>query len=96
MVAQGGSSVGTYNLENLKLEYETIENIEMATEVTSSYNTSRSQAFAHCTLMKTTFLGQGICTNRRECKPTPQTDESYRLPLLENHLTNRFREVPLS
>ena len=54
MVAQGGSSVRTYSLENLELEYETIENIDIANEVTSSYSSGRSLAFEHCTLRKTT------------------------------------------
>ena len=54
MVAQGGSSVGTYSLENLELQYETIDSIDITTEVTSSYSTGRSLAFEHCTPMKTT------------------------------------------
>ena len=54
MVAQSGSTVGTYSLENLELEYEMIVNDGVASEVSSSYSTGRSLAYEHRTLMKTT------------------------------------------
>lgn len=44
MVAQSGSSVGTYSVENLELEYETIENEGVASEVTSSYSTTKRRS----------------------------------------------------
>ena len=56
MVVQGRSTVGTYSLENLELEYETIENKGVASEVSSSYTTVRFLAYKHCTLMKRTYL----------------------------------------
>ena len=45
MVAQSGSIFGTYSLENLELEYETIENEGVASDVFSSYSTGRSLAY---------------------------------------------------
>ena len=54
MVVQGRSTVGTYSLENIELEYETIENKGVASEVSSSYTTVRFLAYKHCTLMKRT------------------------------------------
>ena len=42
MVAQCGFSVGTYTLENLKLEYETIQIQDIASDVSQAYNTGRS------------------------------------------------------
>ena len=53
MTAQGGSSVGTYTLENLELEYESIQNSDIAVEVTGNYSTGRSLSYEHATLMKT-------------------------------------------
>ena len=54
MAAQSGESVGGYTLENLELEYETVENQDIATEVMSGYETGRSLSYEHVTLMKTT------------------------------------------
>ena len=45
MVAQSGESVGGYTLENLELEYETIENLDLAEEVLSKYSEGRSLSF---------------------------------------------------
>ena len=53
MVAQSGSSVGGYTLENLELEYETIENEKLVSDVLSNYTTGRSLSYNHVTLMKT-------------------------------------------
>ena len=53
-VAQNSSTVGTYSLGNLELEYETIENDGLPSEVSSSYGVGRSLAYKHRTLMKTT------------------------------------------
>ena len=52
MVAQSGQSVAGYSLENL-LEYETIENMDLAEKVLTEYSTGRSLSFNHDTLMKT-------------------------------------------
>ena len=40
MVAQGGQKVDGYKLENLELEYETIENDSLASEISSMYTTT--------------------------------------------------------
>ena len=53
MVAQSGQSVGGYALENLELEYETIENGDLVSDVLSNYSTGRSLSYNHVTLMKT-------------------------------------------
>ena len=37
MTAQGGSTVGTYTLENLELEYESITDLSTFAEVPESY-----------------------------------------------------------
>ena len=54
MVAESGESVGGYTHENLELEYETVENQDIPTEVMSVYETGRSLSYEHVTLMKTT------------------------------------------
>jgi hypothetical protein len=52
MTAQGGEQVDGYKLENLELEYETIENSSLANEVTSLYTSGRSLSYKHVTLMR--------------------------------------------
>ena len=54
MKAQSGEAVGGYSLENIELEYETIENQDLANHTTESYEIGRSLSFEHVTLMKTT------------------------------------------
>ena len=54
MVAQSGQSIGGYILENLELEYETVENQEFVNDVISGYVAGRSLSYEHATLMKTT------------------------------------------
>ena len=53
MTAQGGQKVEGYKLENLELEYETIENDSLASEVSSMYTSGRSLSYKHVTLMRT-------------------------------------------
>ena len=53
MTAQGGQKVEGYKLENLELEYETIENDSLASEISSMYTTGRSLSYKHVTLMRT-------------------------------------------
>ena len=53
MTAQGGQKVEGYKLENLELEYETIENDVLASEVSRMYSTGRSLSYKHVTLMRT-------------------------------------------
>lgn len=54
MKAQSGSAVEGYSLENIELEYETIENQELTDEVIAGYDVGRSLSYDHVTLMKTT------------------------------------------
>ena len=54
MVAQTGQTLGNYSLENLELEYETIDNQDIADIVTSLYSSGRSLSYEHVTFMKTT------------------------------------------
>ena len=53
-MAQTGEALGSYSLENLELEYETIENQAIANSVSSEYGSGRSLSYEHITLMKTT------------------------------------------
>ncbi|CAB3987954.1 Hypothetical predicted protein [Paramuricea clavata] len=53
MTAQGGEAKGNYKLDNLELEYETIENDTLAGEVSRMYSTGRSLSYKHVTLMRT-------------------------------------------
>ncbi|CAB4002517.1 Hypothetical predicted protein [Paramuricea clavata] len=53
MTAQGGEAKGNYKLNNLELEYETIENDTLASEVSRMYSTGRSLSYKHVTLMRT-------------------------------------------
>lgn len=55
LIAQPGETLGSYSLTNLQLEYETIDNPDIADRVTSLYRTGRSLSFEHVTLMKTTI-----------------------------------------
>lgn len=59
MVAQSGSAVAGYTLENLELEYETIESQEVTDEVSSLYTSGRSLSYEHVTLMKTVEWDKG-------------------------------------
>ncbi|CAB4001519.1 Hypothetical predicted protein [Paramuricea clavata] len=53
MTAQGGEAKGNYKFDNLELEYETIENDALASEVSRMYSTGRSLSYKHVTLMRT-------------------------------------------
>ncbi|CAB4031794.1 Hypothetical predicted protein [Paramuricea clavata] len=53
ITAQGGEAKGNYKLDNLELEYETIENGALASEVSRMYSTGRSLSYKHVTLMRT-------------------------------------------
>jgi hypothetical protein len=52
MTAQGGEQVDGYKLENLELEYDTIEKDALASEVSSLYTSGRSLSYKHVTLMR--------------------------------------------
>ena len=89
MVAQSGSTVGTYSLENIELEYETIENEGVASEASSLYSTGRSLACEHRTLTKTTvwdkdtvLVNENICLFSKTTSPTDS--EEYLFPNIES------------
>ena len=52
MTAQRGPTVGTYTLEKLELEYETIQSADIASEVSQVYGMRHSLSREHATLMK--------------------------------------------
>jgi hypothetical protein len=52
MNAQGGESVEGYTLENIELEYESIDNIDLARKAEGLYVSERELSFEHATLMK--------------------------------------------
>ena len=45
MAAQSGQSVGGYTLENIELEYETVENQDLVSDVISGYEAGRSLSY---------------------------------------------------
>ena len=53
LIAQSGETLGTYSLENIQLEYETIDNPDLANQISDLYSTGRSLSYEHVTLMKT-------------------------------------------
>ena len=53
LIAQNGETLGNYSLDNLQLEYETIDNLDLANKVSSTYAVGRSLSYEHLTLMKT-------------------------------------------
>lgn len=53
MTAQNRSTVCTYTLVNLELEYETIQNLDIAPEASGLFGSGRSLSYEHATLMKT-------------------------------------------
>ena len=54
LLAQSAETLGSYSLDNLQLEYETIENLAIANRVSSMFSIGRSLSYTHVTLMKTT------------------------------------------
>jgi hypothetical protein len=75
MNAQGGENVEGYTLENIELEYESIDNIGFARKVESQYNVGRKLSFEHVILMKktewsrdSTIINETINVPRRSMK----------------------------
>ncbi|CAB4014919.1 Hypothetical predicted protein [Paramuricea clavata] len=60
MTAQGGEAKGNYKLDNLELEYETIENDTLASEVSRMYSTGCSLSYKHVTLMRRSNLDKDL------------------------------------
>ena len=75
MVVQNSQTLGTYTLEDLQLEYETIENMDLANEIAEKYSIGRSLSYEHITLMKTvvwaaasTLMNENINIPRKSMK----------------------------
>ena len=98
MKAQSGEAVEGYSLENIELEYETIENQDLANHTTEGYEIGRSLSFEHVTLMKTTewdkkstLINETINLPRKSMKAvvllfkskTPSSSEEYVYPNIE-------------
>ena len=45
--------LGNYSLENLQMEYETVDNQDIANQISNLYSLGRSLSSEHLTLMKT-------------------------------------------
>ena len=75
MTVQASQTLGTYTLEDLQLEYETIENMDIANEIAEKYSIGRSLSYEHITLMKTvvwaaasTLMNENINIPRKSMK----------------------------
>jgi hypothetical protein len=83
MVPQSGQKVDGYKLENLELEYETIENDSLASEISSMYTTGRSLSYKHVTLMRTSNWDKSL-TIVDENINIPRKSMSAIVPLFTN------------
>ena len=98
MSAQGGEAVEGYTLENIELEYESIDNIELARKAENLYGSERNLSFEHATLMKktewskdSTIINETINVPRRSMKAivmlftnkTKTDSEEYVYPNIE-------------
>ena len=52
MEAQSGQKVQGYTLENIELEYETIDNSQIAADITKRFMDGRSLSFEHVTMQQ--------------------------------------------
>ena len=90
MVAQSGQSVAGYTLEDIKLEYETIEDADVYHNALNTYDIGRSLSYEHVTLFKreiwdATLINKNINLPRKSMraivmlfKPRTSTDsEEY-------------------
>ncbi|CAB4024906.1 Hypothetical predicted protein [Paramuricea clavata] len=75
MSAQSEESVEGYTVENIELEYESIDNIELARKAENLYGSDRDLSFEHAILMKktewsrdTTIINEMINVPRRSMK----------------------------
>ena len=57
MEAQSGEKVAGYTLEDINLEYETIDNPKIATDITQRYMVGRSLTFENVTPTKRRKMG---------------------------------------
>ncbi|CAB4029204.1 Hypothetical predicted protein [Paramuricea clavata] len=98
MNAQSGETVDGYSLENLELEYESIENVNLARKSENLYGAERELSFEHVTLMKKTewdksltIVNETVNLPRRSMKAivmlftekTPTDSEEYIFPNID-------------
>ena len=98
MNAQGGESVEGYTLENMELEYKSIDNNDLARKAEGLYGSERELYFEHATLMKktewskdSTIINETINVPRRSMKAivmlftnkTKTDSEEYIYPNIE-------------
>ncbi|CAB4013325.1 Hypothetical predicted protein [Paramuricea clavata] len=98
MNAQGGGNMERYTLENIELEYESIDNIELARKVESQHNAGRKLSLEYVILMKltewsndSTIINETINVPRRRMKAivmlftnkTKTDSEEYVYPNIE-------------
>ncbi|CAB4017789.1 Hypothetical predicted protein [Paramuricea clavata] len=98
MNAQGGESVEGYTIENIELEYESIDNIDLARKAEGLYGSERELSFEYATLMKkmewskdSTIINETINVPRRSMKAivmlftnkTKTDSEEYIYPNIE-------------
>jgi hypothetical protein len=98
MNAQGGENVEGYTLENIEMEYESIDNIDLARKAEGLYGSLRELSFEHATLMKktewskdSTIINETINVPRRSMKAivmlftnkTKTDSEEYIYPNIE-------------
>ena len=60
MEAQSSQKVDGYTLENIELEYETINNMQIHNEITERYMKGRTLSYKHVTLLKSVKWDKGI------------------------------------
>jgi predicted AAA+ superfamily ATPase len=72
MVAQANEKVEGYTLQNIHLEYETIENEELAKRVNEGHEVGRSLSYEHTTLFKTTVWAKNYGTRSNESIDVPR------------------------
>jgi hypothetical protein len=98
MVAQSSESVEGYTLENIELEYESIDNAHLARKSEGLYGAGQELSFEHITLMKksewakdTTIINETINLPRKSMKAivmlftkkTKKDSEEYVYPNIE-------------
>ena len=76
MVAQSSQSVDGYTLEDVKLEYETIEDVDVYRNALNTYDIGRSLSYEHVTLFKreiwdkdATLINENINLPRKSMRP---------------------------
>ena len=99
MVHQAGESVAGYSLEDVKLEYETIDDVDVYQSALSTFNTGISLSHEHITMFKRqlwgkneTLINENINVPRRSMRaivmlfrPTTVTDsEKFHYPHIKD------------